>query len=261
MGMASTVFLKFPTSSKKSKGVLQSLYYTKNVSQGKDKTALQVTVEISTEKSSLTGIKLTYFNLETSCFFILKKVGNINNDPNYFKVQYDLSYGGCDELKLYSQNSTDFYNSLLRTTYCKEEPMENAMLLDENKNILAQFKFDAPKSSSSQMYGDEEDCFLTTACTKYKGLPDDCDELQKLRTFRDDYMLKRPEGKAMVKEYYRIAPAIVKKLAIDKNEEVYDFIYDELVTKCINFINQGEHDMAMYYYKSFTEELQRTVMT
>ena len=67
-------------------------------------------------------------------------------------------------------------------------------------------------------------CFLTTACVEYKGLADDCEELTKLRAFRDNYLKTTEEGKAVVEEYYRIAPQIVEKInASAKKAEIYDY--------------------------------------
>ena len=43
---------------------------------------------------------------------------------------------------------------------------------------------------------DSGGCFLTSACTEARGLPDDCHELTVLRSFRDGYLRSQPEGEA-----------------------------------------------------------------
>ena len=48
---------------------------------------------------------------------------------------------------------------------------------------------------------DSGGCFLTSACTEARGLPDDCHELTVLRSFRDGYLRSQPEGEAEIAEY------------------------------------------------------------
>jgi hypothetical protein len=55
-------------------------------------------------------------------------------------------------------------------------------------------------------------CFLTTAAVQFKGLPDDCHELQVMRQFRDSYLLTTAEGRQLVERYYAAAPEIAARL-------------------------------------------------
>lgn len=59
---------------------------------------------------------------------------------------------------------------------------------------------------------DKRLCLLTTACVRARGLGDDCIELQTLRTFRDEYVKGLPGGQEAIREYYEIAPAIVRAI-------------------------------------------------
>ena len=52
-------------------------------------------------------------------------------------------------------------------------------------------------------------CFITTAVCQELGKPDDCEELTAFRAFRDGYLRSRPDGEALIREYYNIAPGIV----------------------------------------------------
>ena len=97
-------------------------------------------------------------------------------------------------------------------------------------------------------------CFLTTACVEYKGLADDCEELTKLRAFRDNYLKTTEEGKAVVEEYYRIAPQIVENIdKSGKKDEIYEFIYQE-VPKCIACIESGDNDGAVAVYRNMVKK-------
>ena len=52
-------------------------------------------------------------------------------------------------------------------------------------------------------------CFITTAVCQELGKPDDCEELTAFRAFRDGYPRSPPDGEALIREYYNIAPGIV----------------------------------------------------
>lgn len=99
-------------------------------------------------------------------------------------------------------------------------------------------------------------CFLTTACTAARGLPDDCHELTLLRQFRDKYLLSNAEGRFLVDEYYRIAPAICQAVdALENPLEVYDYLYRELVQPTVTQVEAGELDAATKHYVKFTLSL------
>ena len=57
--------------------------------------------------------------------------------------------------------------------------------------------------------GDGGGCFLTTAIVELRGEPDGGPTLTALRAFRDGYMTRTAERRALVAEYYDIAPMIV----------------------------------------------------
>lgn len=98
-------------------------------------------------------------------------------------------------------------------------------------------------------------CYLTSACVSYLGKADDCEELTKLRAFRDNYMKKSDKYSALVDEYYKVAPEIVKKIdESDKRDEYYSYIYDE-VCRCIEFIDGDKKEEAVAEYKKMTEYL------
>ena len=67
--------------------------------------------------------------------------------------------------------------------------------------------------------GGKKGCFITTAACELRGLPDDCHELRVLRRFRDDVLVTSREGRALVEEYYRVAPRLV--LIVEVNGEQF----------------------------------------
>jgi hypothetical protein len=96
-------------------------------------------------------------------------------------------------------------------------------------------------------------CFLTTACTAARGLPDDCMELQTLRAFRDNYMkTQASDGPAMIREYYATAPQIVSVInARDDAAEIYDWMYRDLVVPSVRFIQHDQNARALDHYAGY----------
>jgi hypothetical protein len=64
------------------------------------------------------------------------------------------------------------------------------------------------------------------------------------------------KGNELVANYYNIAPTIVRKINRLKNKnEVYDYLYQTLVLPSLQYIESGEKETAMEYYKEYTEAL------
>ena len=100
---------------------------------------------------------------------------------------------------------------------------------------------------------------MTTACCQYKGLPDDCYELETMRRFRDEYLLKQKDGEAIVNLYYDRAPVIVERIEkMDKKEAILEYIYTQ-VQECVRLFEEKEYDnieakylMMMYKVDLYT---------
>lgn len=100
------------------------------------------------------------------------------------------------------------------------------------------------------------DCFLTTACCEWKGLPDDCAELTDLRNFRDEFLLKTAEGRVLVEEYYRIAPGIVVRLKTSPEcDRWMQYIYNE-IQSVRTLIHTGRSEEAVEAYRQMVLTLQ-----
>lgn len=98
------------------------------------------------------------------------------------------------------------------------------------------------------------DCYLTTACCEFRGLPDDCDELTTLRAFRDNYMKNLENGEEDIKEYYTLAPQIcscIDEQSEEVREHIYnDYIYHKVIVPCVELIKSGRNEEAYKLYKS-----------
>ena len=104
--------------------------------------------------------------------------------------------------------------------------------------------------SNNKNGGSDPLCFLTTACIRAKQLPDDCEELQTLRAYRDSYLSDRAGGKDDIARYYEIAPKIVD--AIDRLPDAqarWNSMYDQLVVPCVSMILDGRNEEAYRLYR------------
>ncbi|MCI8512630.1 MAG: hypothetical protein HFE83_11680 [Lachnospiraceae bacterium] len=100
-------------------------------------------------------------------------------------------------------------------------------------------------------------CFLTTAVCEFEKKPDDCPELTALRRFRDQYMMKTPGGRALVRQYYEIAPKLV--VAIDlcsDRESVYADLRDRYIRPCLAMIGKGRLSDCQSHYCAMIRHLQ-----
>ena len=93
-------------------------------------------------------------------------------------------------------------------------------------------------------------CFITTAACAYKGLPDNCTELQVLRDFRDKELMQTQRGSELVSEYYRIAPGIVPRL----ESQDFDRIWVS-IKRCVKHIRNSENEAAINEYQTMVISL------
>ena len=112
-------------------------------------------------------------------------------------------------------------------------------------------------SSSSSGSG----CYLTSACVEAKGLADDCRELTVLRSFRDEWLAKQPNGQAVINEYYHTAPAIVAAIhARPDCKQILDSLYNELVLPCVKMIEEGAYENTYALYREMVIHLKENYL-
>lgn len=105
---------------------------------------------------------------------------------------------------------------------------------------------------------DQRLCYITTAVCQSLGKPDDCYELELLRNYRDEYLLGKEAGTQIVQEYYNVAPTIVKRInRRDDAKEVYNDIWKEYLTSCIQLIEEDKLEDCREVYTSMVQGLQK----
>ena len=103
---------------------------------------------------------------------------------------------------------------------------------------------------------EDDPCFLTSACVRARGLPDDCEELTVLRRYRDDYLRTHAGGEEAIREYYEIAPGIVGRINQRQDADtIWNSVYEETILPCVAMIREGRMDDAFVLYKACTLHL------
>ena len=104
-------------------------------------------------------------------------------------------------------------------------------------------------------------CYITTAVCESQGNADDCYELELLRDYRDHYLLSSPEGEALVKEYYNIAPTIVSRIGRSEAPgQVYEEIWQNYLAPCVGLIEAGKPEACREKYMAMVYELKGRYM-
>lgn len=101
-------------------------------------------------------------------------------------------------------------------------------------------------------------CYITTAVCQSLGKDDNCMELKSLRDYRDGYLANQPDGLDVIKEYYDIAPSIVKH--IDKREDskaIYQTIFEHYLVPCLTNIKENKMEACKYNYMKMVNELKQ----
>ena len=114
------------------------------------------------------------------------------------------------------------------------------------------------KKSDIQQGFKRKICFITTAVCRSEGKPDDCYELETLRSFRDGYLAALPEGPALINEYYDIAPMIVACIDYaDDSAARYAELREQYIVPCISDIEAGRLEACQHRYVDMVKNLRR----
>jgi len=135
----------------------------------------------------------------------------------------------------------------------KSGPTKGEIRSKNNDGRWRKKREDAGKSKNKKK---ESGCFITTAACHFRGLPDDCHELEQLRLFRDNHLMKTPEGKALVDRYYLEAPEIAACL-VRPEDMSYAWSY---ITRCVRLIEERRYEMAVEQYREMFQNLSNRIL-
>lgn len=104
-------------------------------------------------------------------------------------------------------------------------------------------------------------CFVTTAvcCGLHK--PNNCREIALMKQYRDEYLFRQADGEMLIKEYYDIAPTIVKRISQDASpEEKYLYLWNNYISKCVALVEKQENEKCKQLYVEMMSELKEKYM-
>lgn len=122
---------------------------------------------------------------------------------------------------------------------------------DESIHININYEkdtFTINEKSNGEKTSTDCSCYLTTACmrNKMEKFDDNCYELAVLRWFRDNFVSRED-----IEHYYEVAPIIVSAInESENNNEIFNFIYENVVSECVTAIKKGDYDFAYNKYKN-----------
>lgn len=104
-------------------------------------------------------------------------------------------------------------------------------------------------------------CYITTAVCDSLNMKDDCKELLMLKDYRDNYLINQENGEELIKEYYNIAPTIVKRInRDDDSSKIYLSLYDNYISKCLDDIENNNLEACKDKYINMVNELKEKYM-
>lgn len=129
-------------------------------------------------------------------------------------------------------------------------------MADDSFKRLSFASLKRPKSRTESSTSTSQDgCYVTTAVCEYLGKNDKCRELQTLRWFRDNWILKHENGDKAVSLYYATAPKIVEIIQMADNRTEILKELNEKVQKAVVLVENMEYEKAYHLYASAVIEL------
>ena len=100
-------------------------------------------------------------------------------------------------------------------------------------------------------------CFVTTAVCEAEGKADDCAELTAFRSFRDGWLAKTEQGRALIEEYYETAPAVVAAMRWGDDEAARCAeLRRDWLTPCYEALLRGDNEGCKKLYVAMMRDLQ-----
>lgn len=183
-----------------------------------------------------------YLEMEPYFGEVCYRLGCIYRHGSGVAKDFDKARRYLEEAKRMGYSEADEQLKLLKRqeTYQSSKKTPDHETYQQTADYTSQT---TPGSSSS-------DCFITTATCQFQGKPDDCEELTAFRRYRDETLIKTATGRALVKEYYRIAPQIVER--IDKDDDcgkIYQYLYDNFIRPGYQLLLDGRREEAVCLYE------------
>jgi hypothetical protein len=116
------------------------------------------------------------------------------------------------------------------------------------RNFYINDKADSSFTNSRRKYKLERaDSLLCTQASLATGRPLDSVELALLNRFRSGYLRERPSGRALLRQYYRVAPRLIKMLE-PLGRPYWAQVYQDLLEPTCRLVRQNRGHEALVHY-------------
>jgi len=174
---------------------------------------------------------------------------------------------GCDE---FEPDITASCSDCYYKEYDYFRPGENKIHKDVPLSVSYICQIHGPLNSSRDYcpdYARKEDnssnkkkkgCFVTTTICDLLGKNDNCIELNTLRQFRDNILMKNEKFKRLVESYYSISDEIVYILLNKTDNKNYaKNLMNTYVYEIIDYINSSKVDEAIELYVKMLKQIKK----
>ena len=108
----------------------------------------------------------------------------------------------------------------------------------------------------SNSHSSSSGCFLTTMMCNILKMPDDNPFLNKMRSFRNNYLQKNEKYKEILVQYDIVGPMIAKNLNNDKKRvEIAATYFYTYIKQIIKYLDNKEYEKAIMLYIDMTTNL------
>jgi len=77
-----------------------------------------------------------------------------------------------------------------------------------------------------------------------------------LKQYRDEYLARTEEGKAVIAQYYDTAPTIVRRISKREDKrEIYRHLYEQYISPCVQCIEAEKNEECKVLYQEMVEGL------
>ena len=136
------------------------------------------------------------------------------------------------------------------------EQVDDLIRQEDEKRAKLEEAMESDTGYAPEHHVVDKGCFITTATCMSLNKGDDCEELMAMRRYRDMSTVKNPLIAELVREYYRIAPVIVKRIdARPEKAQIYQQLWDKYISKTYACIKREDYDNATKLYVSMVADL------
>ena len=163
-----------------------------------------------------------------------------------------MAYNTCGEcLKLDLKNQSRWND---KEYYCREK-CRYMNVSDSEANYCRYFSYNGGNKNNNGGYR-PSGCYITTIVVDILGYEDNCEVLQTLRNWRENYLKTKIEHLPILFEYDIVGPLIAKYISLEKNKyQLCLGLMKYFLIPCVNLIKENKLEEAVEVYKNMVLHL------